>query len=146
MTASVIPCPNCGKRNRIAATGEGIPRCAVCHHSLPWVVSADAGTFDEAIAAPVAVLVDFWAPWCGPCKWVEPVIEAVASEQGGRLKVVKVDVDAAPAVAERYDIRGIPALILIRDGEELDRLMGAAPKPQLEAWLERHVGAHAVGA
>jgi thioredoxin 2 len=146
MASSIVTCPNCGKRNRVAATGEGTPKCAVCHHALPWIVPADAETFDEAIVASVPVLVDFWAEWCGPCKFVEPVLEALATERAGRLKVVKLDVDAAPAIAERYAVRGIPVLVLIQDGREVDRLVGAAPKPQLEAWLEQHVGGQAVGA
>ncbi|MEA2418775.1 MAG: thioredoxin 2 [Thermoleophilaceae bacterium] len=140
MAAPIVTCPNCGKRNRLAASAEGIPRCAVCHHALPWIVPADDGTFGEAIKASVPVLVDFWAPWCGPCKWVEPVIEEVAKGKAGHLKVVKLNVDEAPAIAERYQVRGIPALALIREGEEVDRLVGAASKQQLEAWLERVVG------
>jgi thioredoxin 2 len=143
MTASIVTCPNCGRRNRVAASGDGIPRCAVCHHALPWTVSADAGSFDEVVAAVVPVIVDFWAEWCGPCKWVEPALEALATARAGSLKVVKVDVEAAPEVAERYDVRGIPALVLIRDGREVDRLVGAASKPQLDAWLEGHVDAQA---
>jgi thioredoxin 2 len=143
MTESIVSCPNCGRRNRVAAVGDGIPRCAVCHHALPWTVSVDAGSFDEAVAATVPVVADFWAAWCGPCKWVEPALESLATERAGALKVVKVDVEAAPEIAERYDIRGIPALVLIRDGSEVDRLVGAASKPQLDAWLEGHVGAQA---
>jgi thioredoxin 2 len=143
MASAIVTCPNCGKRNRLASRAEGVPRCAVCHHLLPWIVPADADSFDAEIAASVPVLIDFWAPWCGPCRWVEPAVEEVANAKAGHLKVVKLNIDEAPAIASRYAVQSIPALIVLRDGNELDRLIGAAPKPQLEAWLGRHVGAEA---
>jgi thioredoxin 2 len=73
-------------------------------------------------------------------------VEAVATAKAGALKVVKVNIDEAPAIADRYDVRGIPVLVLLRDGAEVDRLVGAVPGPQLEAWIERHVAAPAVEA
>jgi thioredoxin 2 len=136
---TIVTCPNCGKKNRLRASGEGTPRCAVCHTALPWLVEADAGSFDEHLTASVPVLVDFWAPWCGPCHMVSPVVEALAHEEAGRLKVVKLDIDQAPAIAARYGIQGIPLLVVHRDGEEVDRLAGAAPKAQIRQWLERHL-------
>jgi thioredoxin 2 len=122
---------------------EGVPRCAVCHSLLPWIVDVDRDSFDAALAASVPVLIEFWAPWCGPCKWVAPVVEEAARSNAGRLKVVKVNIDESPEIADRYIVRGIPALALIRDGHEVDRLAGAVPKPQLDEWLERHLGATA---
>jgi thioredoxin 2 len=138
---AVVSCPNCGTRNRVAASGvEGIPRCAVCHHALPWTVDADAATFDEAIQASIPVLVDFWAPWCGPCRMVSPAVERLATDLAGRLKVVKLNTDTAPEIAGRFAVQGIPLLVLIRDGKEVDRRVGALPEPALRQWLEAEVG------
>ena len=139
MAASTVTCPNCGTRNRIRSQPTGVPRCAKCHHALPWIVDADAQTFDEEIRSSVPVLVDFWAAWCGPCRMVSPALEKLAREFAGRMKLVKLDVDAAPEVAARYEVQGIPLLVLLRDGQEVDRLVGAAPEAQLRRWLEPHL-------
>jgi thioredoxin 2 len=135
----IVRCPNCGKRNRVPSSASGTPRCANCHHALPWIVEADAATFDEEIKASVPVLVDFWAPWCGPCRMVSPVVERVAHDLAGHLKAVKLNIDGAPDIAARYSVQGIPLLILIRDGQEVDRLVGAAPEAQLRQWLDPHL-------
>jgi thioredoxin 2 len=115
----------------------------VCHELLPWIVETDGASFDQELKASVPVFVDFWAPWCGPCKWVSPAVEAMARKKAGRLKVVKLNIDDAPALAERYEIRGIPALVLFRDGREVARLAGAVPEAQLEQWLDQQLGAPA---
>lgn len=136
---TIVVCPNCGAKNRVRATASGVPRCSVCRTLLPWIVEASADSFDEEIAASVPVLVDFWAPWCGPCRTVSPLVERLGGEHAGHLKVVKLNVDEAPAIAGRYEVRGIPLLVVIRDGSERDRLVGAAPLAQLEAWLAPHL-------
>ena len=136
---TIITCPNCGTKNRVRPSAAGIPRCSVCHTTLPWIVETDAGGFDEEITASVPVLVDFWAPWCGPCRMVSPVVEQMGREFAGRLKVVKLNIDEAPAIAARYGVQGIPLLVVIKDGQEIDRVVGAAPPAQLRAVLERHV-------
>jgi thioredoxin 2 len=136
---TVISCPHCGRKNRIRAQAEGVPRCGNCHNFLPWIVDATAETFDAEIIASVPVLVDFWAPWCGPCRMVSPAVEHQAHEHAGRLKVVKLDVDTAPAISERYEIRGIPLLVLIVGGQEVDRLVGAVPEARLRDWLAPHL-------
>jgi thioredoxin 2 len=106
---------------------------------LPWIVEADQRSFDDEISASVPVMIDLWAPWCGPCKMVTPVVEGLATRHAGRLKLVKLNVDAAPDIAARYQVQGIPLLVLWRDGRELDRLVGAAPERDIEHWLKRHV-------
>jgi thioredoxin 2 len=140
-TAPIVTCPNCGKRNRVPVVADGVPRCGNCHKPLPWLAEADAQTFDAAIRASVPVLVDFWAPWCGPCRMVSPIVERIGTEFAGRLKVVKLNVDEAPDISARYAVQGIPLLLVIRDGNEVDRLVGAAGEPQLRRFVEQHLAA-----
>lgn len=118
---------------------HGIPRCSVCHAGLPWIVEARPDGFDEEVTASVPVLVDFWAPWCGPCRMVSPVVEQMGREFAGRLKVVKLNIDEAPGLSARYRIQGIPLLVVIKDGSEVDRLVGAVPAGPLREMLQRHV-------
>jgi thioredoxin 2 len=143
MAASIVTCPHCGKRNRLAPRADGVPRCANCHNLLPWLVDAGGDDFDAEVHASVPVLIDLWAPWCGPCKMIEPVLRELARTRAGELKVVRVNVDDEPAIAERFQVRGIPLLVLMRDGREVDRLAGALPKPQLEGWLRDRLAAQA---
>ncbi|HZV73303.1 MAG TPA: thioredoxin [Conexibacter sp.] len=143
MAASTIACPNCGRRNRVPVVARGVPRCAVCHHHLPWIVDADAETFDGAVDATVPVLVDFWADWCGPCRMVSPLVERIGRDYAGRLKVVKLDTEAAPQIAARHHVQSIPLLTLLDDGRERDRLVGAQPDRNLRAWLDARLPAGA---
>ena len=140
---TIISCPSCSARNRVRATPKGVPRCSVCHTVLPWIVDTDSDGFDEEIVASVPVLVDFWAPWCGPCRMVSPVVEQMGREFAGRLKVVKLNTDEAPAIAGRFSVQGIPLLVVMSRGQEVDRLVGAVPPAQLRAMLERHLPAKA---
>jgi thioredoxin 2 len=98
-------------------------------------VNADAETFTAETRASVPVVVDFWASWCGPCRMIAPVLEDLAAQNAGRLKVVKVDVDANPALAVQYGAQSIPLLVVMRDGREVDRIVGALPRAALEQRL-----------
>lgn len=141
MTA-VLACPACGTANRVpGAAAAGTPRCGRCQACLPWIVEAGDDNFDRLVQASVPVLVDLWAPWCGPCRMVTPAVEAVAGELAGRLKVVKVNVDQAPAVSARYQVQGIPTLLLLEDGQPVDRQVGALAKTALSEWLRSRLAA-----
>jgi thioredoxin 2 len=138
---AIVTCSNCGKKNRVPAIAEGVPRCGNCHEPLPWIAEVDAGTFDAAVEADMPVMVDFWAPWCAPCRMVTPAVEALARNRAGSLKVVKLNIDTAPDLAARYDVQGIPLLLLMQEGREVNRLVGAAPEPQIREWLDRQLAA-----
>jgi thioredoxin 2 len=137
--ATIIQCPTCATKNRVGPSRDGIPRCSVCHTILPWLVDASPSTFEEEITASVPVLVDFWAPWCGPCRMVSPLVEQAGREHAGRLKVVKLNVDDASEISRHYGVQGIPLLVLLREGREVDRLVGAVPKQRLQEWLAPHL-------
>jgi len=133
---SVLVCPNCGARNRIAPSERGAPHCSVCGKPLPWVVDANESTFEIEAKASPTVVVDLWAPWCGPCRIVSPMLDELARESGGRLKIVKVNVDENPMLAQRFDAMSIPTMIVMKDGQVVHRIVGALPKPQLEAQIQ----------
>jgi thioredoxin 2 len=139
MTDAITKCPDCGKKNRVpAATTAGTPRCGQCHQPLPWIVDAGDDTFAQiAEQAAVPVLVDFWAPWCGPCRMVSPALTQLATEQPGRVKLVKVNVDEAPRLQQRFGVQSIPTLMVIRNGKVIARQAGAAPVTALRSWLEK---------
>jgi thioredoxin 2 len=124
---TTIGCPTCNARNRVGPIARGIPRCPRCPRCksvLPWVVDADSDTFvaETTASVAVAVVVDFWAAWCGPCRMISPVLEDLAERHAGHLKVVKVDVDAIRGLATKFGAQSIPLLVVIRDGKRLTEL------------------------
>lgn len=134
-TNDITTCPSCGRRNRIASGGR--PRCGGCGTDLAWIVDAGEHDFDDAIDTRSTVLVDLWAPWCGPCRIVAPAVEAAAREFAGRLKVVKVNVDDAPGISARFGVQGIPTLLLLQGGTLVDEQVGALPADRLAEWVRR---------
>src|SRR5579875_814195 len=134
---NVATCPNCGQRNRVPACGPGIPRCAQCHQWLPWIAAAGDRDFADVVASStVPVVVDFSASWCAPCRMVSPALVQLATERASALKLVKVDVDAAPAVARRFAVQSVPILLLVDRGQILARHSGAAPATVLRSWVD----------
>lgn len=133
----IATCPSCETKNRVPAARLGPnARCGQCKTGLFPVTKAalidSAAEFDELIAhSPVPVLVDFWAPWCGPCRMVGPELEKIASEQSGRVIIAKVNTDALPDVAGRFAIQAIPTMILFSGGRESKRLQGAMRAPAI---------------
>ncbi|RCG31614.1 thioredoxin [Sphaerisporangium album] len=141
-SSSVVSCPKCGRGNRVPAASGGRPRCGDCGEPLPWIADAGDGDFAEVVeASSVPVVVDFWAEWCGPCRVVSPVLEQLAHELAGRIKLVKVDVDKAPKLAERYGIQAVPTLMIMKDGQVAAQRAGAASGPALRAWIDQTLGA-----
>jgi thioredoxin 2 len=147
MKTTTVVCEHCGKKNRLPAAANGTPRCGNCHQPLPWIVDAGDADFGEiAQQAAIPILVDLWAEWCAPCRQVSPALAQLARERAGQLKLVKVDVDRAPMLSQRYDVQAIPTLIVLRGGEVIARQTGAAPANVLREWLDRALASGDVAA
>jgi thioredoxin 2 len=136
---ATLPCPACSKLNRVALTRAAErPKCGACGVPLQLDRPIPAGDNDlERVVAgtDVPIIVDFYADWCGPCKVMAPLLDDLARRHAGRAIVAKLDTDRNPTMAVRYAIRGIPTLIVFRDGREHSRQVGAAGGPQLDALL-----------
>ena len=136
MGNNVAVCPSCGAKNRVPITASGSPQCAKCQTNLPWLVEAGDAEFADAIDTNRLVLVDLWAPWCGPCRMVAPVLERLSVEFATTLKVVKVNVDDNPRTSARFDARSIPTLVILRGGTTVTRLVGAQPEAVLRKRID----------
>lgn len=135
-----IRCPTCGAVNRIPAERAGRPaRCGKCKSPLATAVApvtvTDANFTTIVLEATTPVLLDCWAEWCGPCHMLAPTIDALARDYAGRVLVGKLDVDANPRTAARYEVRGIPTLLIVAQGQVVDRLVGVQPRQAIEARL-----------
>ncbi len=140
----LIECPSCGATNRVplAKLAQGRqPVCGRCKTTLPLSnepVTVTDQTFASAVErSPLPVLLDMWAPWCGPCRMVAPIIEELANEMAGRLRVAKLNVDENPAIAARFGVQSIPTLLVLKGGQEIDRIVGAQPKAAIVQRLQK---------
>lgn len=138
-----IRCKSCGAVNRIPVEKlrEGLqPVCGRCKDRLPVgepVTVTDATFGEEVEQSALPVLVDMWAEWCGPCRMIAPALDQLAAEYAGRLRIAKLNVDENPATSRRFEVQSIPLLVIIKDGREVDRIIGAVPKGE----IVRHVRA-----
>ena len=140
----LIRCPTCGATNRVPP--EKLrqrlqPICGRCKTPLladnKPVTVTDATFSAEVERSPLPVLLDLWAPWCGPCRMVAPVVEELAREMAGRLRVAKLNVDENPATAARFRVQSIPTLLVLKNGQEVERIVGGQPKAEIMRRLER---------
>ncbi len=137
-----ITCPACGAKNRIPASKLHLaPKCGRCKEGLPLTsmsgpVTVTDSNFASLIAGTKPVLIDCWAPWCGPCRMIGPIIEDLARQYSNRAIIGKLNVDENPTVSQQYGIRSIPTILLFKNGRLADTIVGAVPKDQIEARLK----------
>ena len=145
---SIVVCPKCGAKNRVDAAAAAIkqPVCGKCGTALPAAEASDQpaelteANFDQFLkrAGETPVLVDFWATWCPPCRMLAPVIDQLAKESNGKYIIAKLDTDKAPGIAARFQIDGIPTLLIFKRAELVDKIVGVAPKQAIAGKLMQH--------
>ncbi|MEH2922709.1 thioredoxin TrxC [Samsonia erythrinae] len=132
-------CGSCQTTNRLPEERiDDYAKCGRCGESLfsGEIFNATEATLDKLLQDDLPVIVDFWAPWCGPCVNFAPVFENVAQERSGRMRFIKVNTEAEPALSARFRIRSIPTLMIFKQGQIVDILNGALPQAQFESWLD----------
>lgn len=140
MSSRVAVCPACGTKNRLPEAAKGRPRCASCHQPLTWLVDVSDAGFAAAVDTDQLVLVDLWAPWCGPCRMMAPILQRLAVNYAGRVKVVKVNVDDNRRTATKFDASSIPTLVMLRNGTSVARFVGAQPESVLRKRIDALLG------
>jgi len=150
---TIVDCKKCGSRNRVDPQRAGTltARCGKCGEPLqlsangpqassdkPLIVT-DATFQSDVLGAPGVVLLDCWAPWCGPCRMVGPIMEQLAAESNGRYQIAKLNVDENPRTASQFQIQSIPTMLMFKDGKLIDRIIGAQPKQAIAERLSRAV-------
>ena len=153
---AIQTCPKCGAKNRVDERAASITQavCGKCGEKLPHASASSAAatngkpqvvtdaTFATEVlsaSASLPVLVDCWAPWCGPCRMIAPSLDQLATESGGRYKIVKLNVDENPQTSAQFQIRSIPTLLIFKNGKVVDQIVGAVPKQTIAARLQAHL-------
>jgi thioredoxin len=150
---AIQACPKCGTKNRVDERAASVNQavCGKCGEKLPPIgdgatngkpqVVTDATFASDVLSASasVPVLMDCWAPWCGPCRMIAPILDQLAAESGGRYKIVKLNVDENPATSAQFQIRSIPTMLIFKHGKMVGQIVGAVPKQTIAARLQAQV-------
>jgi thioredoxin 2 len=140
----LLPCPSCGATNRVPVDKLSAGREPVCGRCKSPLHSHPIDVTDATFAAQIEksrlpVILDMWAPWCGPCRAIAPIFDQLASEMVGRVQFARMNVDDNPATSERFRIQSIPALLILKSGQEIDRIVGVQPKAEILRRLTRAI-------
>ncbi len=143
----IVRCASCGANNRVDSEKIALGNEAICARckkpltvSIKPVTVTDATFASEVEGSALPVLLDLWAPWCGPCRMIAPVLEQLAGEMAGHVRIAKLNVDENQVTASRFNVRSIPTLLILKNGREIDRLVGVLPKPEIKRRLEQALG------